>query len=234
METNSHRVLLWDIDGTLMDSGMEGLICLSRAMEDVFSEIGPIKSYRLGGRTDWQIITHVMSEAGLDPDVIKTSLPTVFDAYARHVEIAAPFFEMQILPGVAELMKNITSNPDFILGLVTGNVQKAVPHKLAAVGIDPSAFIFGAFGDDHIDRNQLPPLALHRLEQQLGISVAPESVLVIGDTPFDIECARHTGLKVLGVATGDYSYDELAAHHPDYLLNDLSDIDSTMDILANF
>lgn len=234
MDKNIQRILLLDIDGTLMDSGNEGLICLSRAMEDVFGQKGPIESYSMSGKTDWQIISHLMGETGLAKEEIDASLPSVFTAYANHVEVAAPFIEMKLLPGVIELMEKITNNPNFILGLVTGNVRESVPHKLQAVGIDPSAFVFGAFGDDHIDRNQLPSLALHRLEQQLGTSVPPETVLVIGDTPFDIDCARHTGLKVLGVATGDYSTQELASHKPDFLLDDLSDTNAVMDILCNY
>ena len=234
METNLQRVLLLDIDGTLMDSGNEGLICLSRAMEDVFGQRGPIETYSMSGKTDWQIIAHLMAEAGLDEEKITTSLPAAFEAYVKHVEIAAPTLDMKILPGVADLMSRISNNPKFILGLVTGNVSGSVPHKLQAVGIDPSIFIFGAYGDDHPNRNQLPALALHRLEQQLGVSIPPESVLVIGDTPADIDCARHTGLKALGVATGDYSYDDLASHNPDYLLEDLSDVEAVMDILNTY
>jgi phosphoglycolate phosphatase len=234
MHKNSRRVLLFDIDGTLLDPAGEGRVCLRRALDDVFSFTGPVDSYDMAGKTDWQIVTDVMSAAGLDAETITASLPAVFAAYARHVEIAAPSFNMRALPGVLDLVSQLSADPRFILGLVTGNVREAVPHKLLAVGLNPGAFTFGAFGSEHIDRNQLPALALNRLEQQLGASISPQSVLVIGDTPHDIACARHSGLRVLCVATGTYPRHTLAPHNPDYLLDDLGDLSAVMEIMRGF
>lgn len=234
MQENSHRVLLFDIDGTLINPNREGGKCLRRALEDVYGQAGPIDHYDMAGKTDWQIITDLMGMAGLDPATIEAALPAAFAAYARHVEAAAPTLNMDLLPGVTGLLEHLSGHPGFILGLVTGNVREAVPWKLRAVGLDPALFQFGAFGSEHIDRNRLPALALYRLEQQLGLPVAPASALVIGDTPHDIACARHAGLQVLCVATGTYSRGELAAHQPDYLLDDLADTQTVMDILSRF
>lgn len=234
MDINNHRILLFDIDGTLMDPAGEGGVCLRRALEDVYGVPGPIDSYDMAGKTDWQIITHLMTMAGLDDETIEASRPAAFDAYARHVELAAPTFKMQALPGVHDLLGQLSEDPNFILGLVTGNVRAAVPHKLRAVGIDPGWFTFGAFGSEHRDRNTLPALALYRLEQQLGTSVELGSTLVIGDTPHDIACARHTGLKVLSVASGTYPRAALETHQPDYVLDDLADIEAVMAILRAF
>ena len=234
MVNNNHRILLFDIDGTLMDSANEGLICLRRALEDVYGVAGPIDTYNMAGKTDWQIVTDLMIEAGLDGHTIEAGLPAAFTAYARHVEIAAPTFKMQALPGVLALLTQLADDPGFMLGLVTGNVRQAVPHKLRAVGIDPTLFTFGAFGSEHQDRNRLPALALYRLGQQMGSPVPTETALVIGDTPRDIACARHTGLQVLCVATGTFSRDELKPHNPDYLLDDLTDIDALMEIFRFF
>ena len=234
MHKNSQRVLLFDIDGTLLDPAGEGRVCLRRALDDVFSVTGAVDTYDMAGKTDWQIVTDVMSAAGLDAETITASLPAVFAAYARHVEIAAPSFNMRALPGVLDLVSQLSADPRFILGLVTGNVREAVPHKLQAVGLDPGVFTFGAFGSEHIDRNQLPTLALYRLEQQLGAPVPPETALVIGDTPHDIACARHSGLRVLCIATGTYPRHALAPHNPDYLLEDLADTKGVIEILRNF
>lgn len=234
MSLNSRRVLLFDIDGTLLDPRGEGQTCLSRALEDTYGQTGPIKSYDMAGKTDWQIITDLMRLAGLDSQRISDLLPAAFAAYTRHVEVAAPTFKMQLLPGVPELLAHLAADPHFILGLVTGNVREAVPHKLRAVGLEPGLFTFGAFGSEHSDRNQLPALALYRLEQQLGASIPPQSVLVIGDTPHDIACARHTGLPVLCVSTGTYSYQALAQHNPDYLVEDLADTQIILEILHSF
>ena len=234
MHKNTRRVLLFDIDGTLLNPADEGRGCLRRALEDVFGVTGPVETYDMAGKTDWQIVTDLMTSAGLDAETIKTSLQSAFAAYTRHVEIAAPTFKMQPLPGVLDLITELSADPRFILGLVTGNVREAVPHKLRAVGLDPGAFTFGAFGSEDHDRNRLPPLALYRLEQQLGTPVPLETALVIGDTPHDIACARHTGLRVLCVATGTYHRDALARHTPDYLLENLSDTVGVMEILGSF
>jgi phosphoglycolate phosphatase len=234
MHKNSRRVLLFDIDGTLLDPAGEGRVCLRRALEDVFGVTGPVESYDMAGKTDWQIVTDLMSAAGLDAESITASLPAAFAAYTRHVEIAAPTFKMRALPGVLDLVPQLAADPRFILGLVTGNVREAVPHKLRVVGLDPAVFTFGAFGSEHHDRNHLPALALYRLEQLLGMPVPPETALVIGDTPHDIACANHTGLPVLCIATGTYSRDALALHNPDYLLDDLGDLATVMEILQSY
>ncbi len=234
MDNNHHRILLFDIDGTLMDAANEGQVCLRRALEDIYGVVGPIDTYNMAGKTDWQIVTDLMREAGLDAHTIVVGLPAAFTAYARHVEIAAPTFKMHALPGVTALLAQLADDPGYLLGLVTGNVRQAVPHKLRAVAIDPGLFTFGAFGSEHQDRNKLPALALYRLGQQLGSPVPTESALVIGDTPRDIACARHTGLQVLCVATGTFSRDQLEPHNPDYLLDDLIDTDTVMDILRGF
>ena len=234
MHKNTRRILLFDIDGTLLDPAGEGRRCLRRALEDVFGVTGPVDTYDMAGKTDWQIITDLMTIAGLETETIVASLPAAFAAYARHVEIAAPTFKMRALPGVLDLVTQLSADPLFILGLVTGNVREAVPHKLRAVGLDPGAFTLGAFGSEHIDRNQLPALALYRLEQHLGEPIPPETALVIGDTPHDIACARHSGLRVLCVASGTYPRAALAPHNPDYLLDDLGDLAAVLEILQSF
>lgn len=234
MTENSKRILLFDIDGTLLDPAGEGIVCLRRALEDVYGVIGPIDSYDMAGKTHWLIITDLLHLAGLNAEEIGAGRVEAFAAYARHVEMAAPTFKMRLLPGVMALLERLADDFGFILGLVTGNVREAVPPMLRAVGIDPALFQFGAFGSEHLERNTLPALALYRLGQMLGSPVAPESALVIGDTPRDIDCARHAGLKVLCVATGQYPRETLAEHNPDYLLDDLADTEAVMGILNQF
>jgi phosphoglycolate phosphatase len=234
MGQHEQRVLLFDIDGTLLNPNQEGRACFSRALVDVFGISGPINDFDMAGKTDWQIVTELMTHAGLHPDLVAEKREAVFTAYAHQVEIAAPTFNMVVLPGVLHLLEVLSKRPEFILGLVTGNVRQAVPYKLQAVGIDPGQFTFGAFGSEHPDRNALPGLAISRLEKVLGRSIDLEHMLVIGDTPRDIACARHAGLKVLSVATGHFGRAVLAADHPDYLLDDFTDIEAVMEILTSF
>ncbi len=234
MKPNEQRILLFDIDGTFLNPNEEGRTCFNRALVEVFGETGKIEGFDMAGKTDWQIVTELMVQAGFDPDFVASKREAAFAAYAHHVEMAAPTFSMVVLPGVLALLDALSKHPGFILGLVTGNVREAVPHKLRAVGIDPGIFTFGAFGSENPDRNALPGLALSRLEQALGESIDPMQVLVIGDTPRDIACARHAGLKVLCVTTGHFNREVLASHEPDYLLDDLTDTSAVLEILQTF
>ena len=228
------RILLFDIDGTLLHPADIGRTCFKRALEDVYGTPPPIDGYDLAGKTDWLIVSDLMHAAGLEDEEIDAHREAAFTAYSRHVEVAAPVFNLRLLPGVGSLLDHLAHSPDFILGLVTGNVREAVPHKLRKVGIEPGIFKFGAFGNEHPDRNTLPALALYRLSQILGSQPEPETALIIGDTPLDIACARHTGLKVLAVASGHFDREALASHQPDYLLDDLSDLDQVMDVLRRY
>lgn len=234
MKNNSQKILLFDIDGTLLEPAGIGRLCYRRALEDVLGHSISTDHVEMAGRTDWQILNDLLTYAGLDETQIENHRAAVFDALARHIATAAPTSKIHSLPGVLTLMDRLTLDRRFLLGLVTGNSRGVVAHKLQAVGIDPGLFIAGAFGDEHLDRNALPALALYRLSQMLGVQILPEWVLVIGDTPHDIACARHSSLKVLCVATGLFDSDELAKFEPDYLLEDFSDTDAVMEIFEEF
>jgi len=234
MLKNETRIILFDIDGTLLDPLGEGHICMRRALEEVYGTAGPIESYDMSGKTDWQIVTELMALAGLAPELVQSYLKGAFTAYTRHVTRAAPTLQMHALPGVPDLLARLAGDERFFLGLLTGNVREAVPHKLRAAGLDSSHFRFGAFGNEHLNRNALPGLALKRAGRLLDEDLSPQSALVIGDTPRDIACARHAGIKVLCVATGGYSLEVLATHKPDFLLGDLADNKAVMKILESY
>lgn len=234
MENNSQKILLFDIDGTLLEPAGIGRLCYRRALEDVLGHSVSTDHVEMAGRTDWQILNDLLIYAGLDEAHIEQHRTAVFDALARHIATAAPTSKIHVLPGVLTLMDHLARDKRFVLGLVTGNSRGAVAHKLQAVGIEPSLFIAGAFGDEHLERNALPALALYRLSQMLRAQVLPENVLVIGDTPHDIACARHSGLKVLCVATGVFDLNELSKYEPDYLLEDFSDTDAVMELFEGF
>ena len=119
-----------------------------------------------------------------------------------------------------------------VLGLVTGNTRETAPVKLAAAGIDPALFPFGAFGDEALSRNDLPPRALRRARVWAGHPIAAEDCTVVGDTPADIACARAGGMRVLAVATGWHTAEALAAHQPDHLLPDFTDLERVLPILT--
>ena len=234
MAIDNHRILLFDIDGTLLNPAGEGRTIFSQALIEVFGDSGPISDFPMAGKTDWQIVHELMSLAGIAPEEIEAGREAAFSAYARLVAEAAPTLKMTLLPGVQPLLAALRHRPEYVLGLVTGNDREAVPYKLRAVGIDPAQFSFGAFGSERQHRNDLPGLAISRLEVQLGSPIDRGDVLVIGDTSRDIDCARHAGVKVLAVATGHTPVAELAEHRPDYVLEDLTDTAAVLQILKTF
>mgnify|MGYP001070313927 CR=1 FL=1 len=234
MENKSKKVLLFDIDGTLLEPAGIGRKCCQRALEDVLGYSVTTDHVEMAGRTDWQILNDLLSHAGLDEVQIEHHREAIFDALARHIAAAAPISRMHSLPGVLSLLEALERENQFLLGLVTGNSQGVVVHKLWAVGINPGLYTAGPFGDDHLNRNALPALALYRMSQLIGSQVPADKALVIGDTPHDIACARHSGLKVLSVATGLYPYDELGKYEPDFLLEDFSDNEAVIEIFERF
>ncbi len=234
MSIHRKRVLLFDIDGTLLDPQGESHDCFQQVMADVFGVTHSFEDYDMSGKTDWRILMDLMHMAGWEEAAIEAKRLEAFAAYGRVIQTYAPQSRMAILPGVKVLLDNLAIASDFILGLVTGNLEVIVPHKLMAVGIDPGLFKFGGYGGDHFDRNKLPSIALSRLAAIWKADVDRESVLVIGDTPRDIECARENGLKVLCVATGRFDLDALKTHEPDYLLPDLGDTENVMKIFRTF
>jgi len=234
MTADNHRVLLFDIDCTLLNPAGEGRIYLSQALEEVFGTAGPIADFPMAGKTDWQIVTELMTLVGISPKQIDAGREAAFAAYARLIAEAAPILKMTVLPGVQTLLGALSQQLEFALGLVTGNVREAVPYKLRAVGIDPAQFTFGAYGSDRLHRNDLPGLAITRLEAKLGRTIDRVHVLVIGDTSRDIDCARHAGAKVLAVATGHSPVEELEKSSPDYVLENLTDTEALLQILHSY
>lgn len=234
MLNSRKRVLLFDIDHTLLDPQGESYDCFKQVLAEVYGATHSIDQYSMSGKTDWSILLDLMRMAGWEDAAIEARRLEAFAAYGRVIQTYAPQSRMAILPGVSRLLNILAGEGDFILGLVTGNLEAIVGPKLQAVGIDPEMFRFGGYGDDHIDRNQLPLIALERLADIEGADVDRESVLIIGDTLRDIECARVNGLKVLCVATGRFDMDALKAHEPDYLLPDLADTEKVMGILRTY
>jgi len=221
------QLLLFDIDGTLLTAPGAGIAALHRAFIESFrDELGhdpPWPEVHLHGSTDSQIILDLLAHAGLPASTDR--IARFFDCYPPHLErelAAMPAEQGRLLPGVTSLLTALQSQGTHQLSLLTGNIQTAAWMKLRRFGID-SYFIPGAFGDDHHDRNQLGPVALARAATNSGRHFPAAASIVIGDTPRDIACARACGAHVLAVATGAYHRDDLAAHQPTFLFDDLSD-----------
>ena len=154
------KLLLFDIDGTLIRSHGAGRETLSFALTELFGTAGPIDSYKMSGKTDPRIITDLLVAAGFDQAEITPKLPEVYQLMAEHGRTIFPERDMQPCPGVLPLLETLGQKSGVLLGLVTGNVDQTAPLKLTAAGIDPDQFRLGSYGSDSLDRNQLPGIAM--------------------------------------------------------------------------
>lgn len=218
------RLFLFDVDGTLVATRGAGRRAMIRALLAVYGVTGPTEAYDSRGKTDSRIVSDLMGAAGLGPTEIAARLPAFYDRYIE--ELSAEIGDggqVALMPGVGELVRRLSEHPRAVVGLLTGNIESAARIKLAPTGLWPY-FRLGAYGSDDADRSRLPAVAVQRAESLVGQPISPEHVLVIGDTPLDIGCARASGAVAVAVATGQYSLEELAACSPDFLFPDLSDV----------
>lgn len=218
------KLVLFDIDGTLVWTDGAGRRAIHRALTEVFGSIGPA-DYRFDGKTDPQIVRDLMRSVGHDDDHIDARMQVVFDRYVEQlrVELSAPGYRPRVMPGVFALLDALESRNDVVLGLLTGNLVEGARAKLESAGIDPTRFRVGAFGSDHEERPSLPEVARRRFREQLGVDVHGSDCVIIGDTPADVTCGRAVGARAIGVATGRYGVDELLRHGAAAVFQDLSD-----------
>lgn len=221
-------LVLFDIDGTILSARGAGRRALAAALTEVYGGAGDIEGYDLRGQTDQRIVFDLMEGRGLSRERIRARLDDCFEAYARGLQAEIGDGQgVVILPGIADLVRRLDGEARALVGLLTGNIEAGARIKLTPTGLWPY-FQLGAYGSDHDDRRQLPSLAARRAEALVGRGFAPEEILVIGDTPRDIECARHFGAVAIAVATGLFSRAELEAESPDLLFDDFSDVDAAL------
>ena len=214
------RLLLFDIDGTLVDCGPSVRRIFGGAMIEAFGTAGPIDSYDFSGRTDHEIVLALTSAAGLSEELVARRLPLMKRLYLDRLGRLLDPSEMRVLPAVTSLLDDLAARDDVCLGLLTGNWRDGARIKLSRVGLD-GYFRCGAFGDDQPDRLGLPPVALERAAAVTGRTWRMADCLIIGDSPADVACARAHDIPALAVATGRTPADELAAAGPHWLVDDL-------------
>jgi phosphoglycolate phosphatase-like HAD superfamily hydrolase len=218
------RVVLFDIDGTILWSDGAGRRAVFQALEEHFGTTGP-GEHRFDGKTDPQIVRELMRHAGVSDADIDERIEEVLERYLALLreELAAAEHGRHVFPGVRELLEALEARDDVVVGLLTGNIHPGAHAKLAAVGIDPERFVVGAFGSDHHDRPELPEIARRRAERVLDHPVSGRDIVVIGDTPADVACGVSIGARAIGVATGRYSVEELRACGAAAVFADLTD-----------
>jgi len=226
---SARRLVLFDIDGTLLHSHGAGRRAMETALAGVFGSTGATH-YRYDGKTDRQIVRELMRGEGHDDAWIDERMPAVLDAYieALQQELAHPGARVDAMIGVMELLQAMQVVAHHVVGLLTGNLEPGARHKLTAAGIAVDQFRVGAYGSDHELRDELPAIAQRRARETLGTEFRGEDLVIIGDTPSDIRCGRTVGARAIAVATGHFSVDDLAAHDPAAVFADLSDTDAVL------
>jgi phosphoglycolate phosphatase-like HAD superfamily hydrolase len=223
------RLLLFDIDGTLIHSGGAGVEALKAAFKERFGIDDDLSGIEIAGMTDSGIVVSILNKHKIPPT--HENVSAFLDSYVHFLSRELPRRKGKLLPGVLKLLERLKSRPQVVLGLLTGNVSRGAQLKLEHYGVW-HFFEFGAFADDHRDRNELGRFARARAKEKHGREFAASEIDVIGDTPRDIACGRTLGARTIAVATGRWSRDELAKHGPDVLIDDLSDVESVIDTLG--
>jgi phosphoglycolate phosphatase-like HAD superfamily hydrolase len=223
------KLVLFDIDGTLLTSGGAGERALKLGFRDRFGIDDDLSKVEIAGRTDSGIARRMLDAHGIPATA--ENLTAFFDGYLTNLARELPISDGALLPGILPLLEALRPREDIVLGLLTGNLARGAELKLTHYGVW-HYFDFGAYADDHHDRNELGRFAKARALERHGIDFAPERIFVLGDTPHDVTCARAIGARAVAIATGRFSRDELAACRPDFLFTDLSDATEFLAALA--
>lgn len=230
------RVLLWDIDGTLIRSARTGAFkdYTIPMLEKVFGTAGRLAAMQVSGMTDLQIVAEALRDEGFTHQDVNQRIDQLREHYMEEMKRATgngeEFFEL--LPGVRETLEAIASQPRYRSALLTGNIEPAAYLKMELMGLSEFFDLPGAFGDESHNRNDLPELAAARIRQHLAADLEPHQFIVIGDTPNDIACAKHFGARSLAVGTGRlYSSRDLLACDPDAFIPNLADPDQVLMVL---
>ena len=214
------RLVLFDIDGTLLLCGRQVGPIFIDALRAVFGEFRRPEGYSFAGKTDPMIVRDMVHALGLSDEIVESGLPRMHDLYVEDLERRLDAEQMRLLPGVVELLDRLAARDDVLVGLLTGNWRRGAEVKLSRFGLG-RYFALGAFGDDGRIRRDLVPVALDRAARQRGRRFEPHEVLIVGDTVLDVDCARAAGVPCMAVATGFTPARDLEAAGADHVYDDL-------------
>jgi len=229
MTTAKTRLLLFDIDGTLITSGGAGVEALKLALVERFGISDDLSDIEIAGMTDSGIVVAILNKHSIP--ATNENVTAFLDSYVRFLALELPQRKGALLPGVLTLLRKLKTCPHLVLALLTGNLARGAQLKLEHYGVW-NFFEFGAFADDHQDRNELGTFAKRRASEKHGREFLATEIDVIGDTPRDILCGRAFGARTVAIATGSWPREKLAEHHPDFLFDDLSNIEHVIATLG--
>jgi len=210
------RLVLFDIDGTLLTDGGASRAAFAHALEVVYGYDRDLSVYDFSGRTDPQIAYMVLRDADLDDDRIARGLPRLWELYLDGLARNATSHRIRALPGIAALLDALEAHDDVTLALLTGNIEPGARLKLGGAELN-RYFPFGAFGSDSAKREELPPIAIERAAAIAGETFAGSDVVIIGDSIYDVRCGVPYNATTIAIASGKTSAETLRAEQPTHL-----------------
>lgn len=231
-----HRLILWDIDGTLISAGRFTRRAFDLAVASAVGREPGDHGISFGGKTDPEIAMEILASLSVAADDARGRLPAVIEALEREMGSGADLLRREgaVLPGVRQILERLHQMPQVLQSVLTGNVEANARLKVGAFGLDPYLDLdVGAYGSDGEDRTTFVPLAIGKVESLRGYQVDPGRTWVVGDTARDLACAGAGGARCLLVATGLVGYEELQPLGADVVLQDLSDVDAVVRTLAD-
>jgi phosphoglycolate phosphatase-like HAD superfamily hydrolase len=229
------RLILWDVDGTLLESGGATLQVFNRAVELALGRHPGEHGVSFSGGTDPLIARGILASLEVEDSEAAALVPAILGHLETEMAAVEDVIRRRgrVLPGVPEVLERLAAEPGVHQSVLTGNIAPNAAVKLRAFDLDRWLDLdVGAYGSDHHDRNELVPVAVERLRRLRDVEVAPDDVWVVGDTVRDLDCARAGGAHAVLVATGRIPREELAAAGPDYLFDDLADVDAVASLLT--
>jgi phosphoglycolate phosphatase len=226
------KLVLFDIDGTLLSMSSINRRILIDALREVYGTEGSAATHDFSGRMDGSIMYEVLAGTGLEKHRIAEKFDAAKESYIRRFRQETRPSDVTLMAGVRKLLDALAGRTDLLLGLLTGNFEASGRHKLKLPGID-HYFPFGAFADDAFHRNDLPPIAVERAFRMTGKKFSGKDIVIIGDTVHDITCARALQAHSIAVATGNVPMDELHKNTPGCLLENLTRTQSVIHSILN-
>jgi phosphoglycolate phosphatase len=224
------RLVLFDVDGTLIRDHGAAREAFSAALREVFDYVPPLDAYDFSGRTDPEITLMVLEHSGIEPAEIERAFEALWKIYLAGLRRRIDDRSVSVMPGIPELLETLDEHPAVTLALLTGNIEPGARTKLSPYDLN-RFFPFGAFGSDSRFRVELPPLAVRRAEEHCGIPFALSDVVLIGDSIYDVRCAVPHGVRSIAVATGVTSAEDLQRENPDFFFETLENTDEVVEVI---
>ena len=225
------RLVLFDIDGTLITDSGAARHSYGLALRETYGFEGDLSRYDFSGRTDPQITSMVLHDAGFSDEEIAARASQLWEAYLRELAVNATADRVQVLPGILELLERLAAMEEVTLGLLTGNIEPGARLKLSPAGLN-RYFPFGAFGSDSAKREELPPIAVERASRIDGHRFHGPEVVIIGDSIYDVRCGVPHHATTIAIASGKTPAEKLRAENPHHFFHSAENLAGILDAIT--